>query len=194
MDKFPLVWNGKPLGELVAEREALYTWFTARCRLPGEGLWCAWVVGDRGELRLGVLEPMGDRACIRRRFSDRMTAPVGRLLRGELRTACPVPKQEPWQSVSEPDRLFQTRWLREQLGGRSGVLTRLRNGETHVAIPYDKGNSFPLVPLFCFADLQVIQGAACLVFAFDEKARPVFPQPHRENGDRVKKFTVSQKK
>ena len=59
MDKFPLMLEGKPAGELMTEREGLYTWFSARCPLPEAGLWCAWAVGDRGELRLGVLEPEG---------------------------------------------------------------------------------------------------------------------------------------
>lgn len=45
MDKFPLIWAGNPVGELTVEREALYTWFTARCHLPEEGLWCAWSWG-----------------------------------------------------------------------------------------------------------------------------------------------------
>ena len=80
MDKFPLLWDGRSVGELTTEREALYTWFEARCRLPEKGLWCAWAVGDRGELRLGVLEPQGSTGTIRRRFSHRMTAPAGRLL------------------------------------------------------------------------------------------------------------------
>ena len=83
MDKFPLLWEGKPSGELVTEREALYTWFTARCKRPREGIWCAWVIGNRGELRIGVLEPMGNQAVIRRRFSDRMTQPLGKF--GALR-------------------------------------------------------------------------------------------------------------
>ena len=38
VDKFPLLMDGRPAGELTVEREALYTWFDARCRLPGEGL------------------------------------------------------------------------------------------------------------------------------------------------------------
>ena len=37
MDKFPLIWAGNPVGELTVEREALYTWFTARCHLPEGG-------------------------------------------------------------------------------------------------------------------------------------------------------------
>ena len=77
MDKFPLMQGGVSVGELITEQEALYTWFEARCRLPGEGLWCAWAVGDRGELRLGVLEPCGDRATIRRRFSASGKAAAG---------------------------------------------------------------------------------------------------------------------
>lgn len=174
MDKFPLVLNGKPLGELTTERESLYTWFTARCRLPGEGLWCAWAVGDRGELRLGVLEPMGDRAGIRRKFSDRMTAPVGRLLRGELRAACPAGEETLWQSVREPEQLFRTSWLREQLRGRTGVLKWSGGGKTLVAIAYDKGKAFPMERLFCFAKLRTIQKVNYLVFAFDEKEHPVF--------------------
>ena len=36
MDKFPLLMDGKPTGELTAEREGLYTWFSARCPLPEE--------------------------------------------------------------------------------------------------------------------------------------------------------------
>ena len=106
MDKFPLLWDGKPVGELTAEREALYTWFEARCRLPEKGLWCAWAVGDRGELRLGVLEPCGDRASIRRRFSAQLTAPMGRLLQGEIR---PVRPAEPvdWAPLERPEALFR---------------------------------------------------------------------------------------
>ena len=55
MDKFPLIWRERPLGEMSVEREALYTWFTVCCRLPEPGLWCAWAVGEQGQLRLGVL-------------------------------------------------------------------------------------------------------------------------------------------
>ena len=59
MDKFPLLREGKTVGELTVEREQLYTWFEARCRPLDETLWCAWAVGDLGEIRLGVLEPCG---------------------------------------------------------------------------------------------------------------------------------------
>ena len=50
MDKFPLIWRERPLGEMSVEREALYTWFTVCCRVPGR--WesrgsCGWAFWNR---------------------------------------------------------------------------------------------------------------------------------------------------
>ena len=169
MDKFPLLWEGTSLGELTVEQEPLYTWFTARCRLPGKGIWCAWVVGDKGELRLGVLEPQNG---IRRRFSRQMTAPLGSLLRGELRPA--GGSAETWTAAAEPDRLFQTPWLRKQLHGARGVLTRKEGSDRMLALPYDEKKPFPLTPLFCLARLRDIGGKKYVIYAFNEKEWPVF--------------------
>ena len=127
MDKFPLMQGGVSVGELITEQEALYTWFEARCRLPGEGLWCAWAVGDRGELRLGVLEPCGDRATIRRRFSARLTAPLGKLRRG--RSALPIRRsRRDWTPLERSAVRLRSPWLREQLHLVPGVLVREEQG------------------------------------------------------------------
>ncbi|WP_298019594.1 hypothetical protein [uncultured Dysosmobacter sp.] len=174
MDKFPLLWDGKALGELTIEREALYTWFSARCQLPRAGLWCAWVVGDRGELRLGLLEPDGRQASIRRRFSGQMTAPLGRVLRGELRLAGGRPEAERWEAAPKPEELFRAGWLRQRLRGREGALTRTARGCRYLALPYDKGKPFPITTLFCFARIKCIRGEAYAVFAFDDRETPVF--------------------
>lgn len=173
MDKFPLLWNGKPLGELTTERETLYTWFAARCRLPGKGLWCAWAVGTRGELRIGVLEPAGDQAVIRRRFSDRMTSPMGKLLRAELRPASS--EAAAWESLPEPERSFHTPWLKKQLRGTEGVLLRREGNFLSLALPFDKGKAFPLTAIFCFAQIRCIRGQTYAVYIFDEKEWPIFP-------------------
>ena len=170
MDKFPLLWEGKAIGELSAEQETLYTWFTVRCRLPGEDIWCAWAVGDRGELRLGVVEPQNG---IRRRFSHQMTAPLGKLLRGELRPAGDR-TEENWTAAPEPDRLFRTPWLRRQLRDVRGALTRTAEAGRFLALPYDEKQSFPLTPLFCMAQPRNIGGKRYLVYAFDGKEWPVF--------------------
>ena len=170
MDKFPLLWEGKAIGELSAEQETLYTWFTVRCRLPGEDIWCAWAVGDRGELRLGVVEPQNG---IRRRFSRQMTAPLGKLLRGELRPAGDQ-AEENWTAAPEPDRLFHTPWLRRQLRGVRVALTRSAGEGRFLALPYDEKKPFPLTPLFCLAQPRNIGGKRYMVYAFDGKEWPVF--------------------
>lgn len=172
MDRFPLLLDGRPAGELTVEREGLYTCFSARCPLP-EGLWCAWAVGDRGELRLGVLEPEGRQGAIRRRFSRQLTAPLGRPLRGEARPAG-ARGPEVWEPAPAPDQLFRAPWLRQRLKGVRGALSR-RAGETrYLALPYDKGKPFPLTTLFCFARLRSIGAGAYVVYAFDGQERPTF--------------------
>lgn len=173
MDKFPLLWKERAVGELTAEREALYTCFSARCTLPAEGLWCAWVVGDKGELRLGVLEPQGGAGVICRRFSHRMTAPAGQLLRGEVRPAAlPDGSGTDWVPA-DGDTLFRAPGLRERLRGVTGMLWRREGKTLLLAVPYDPRRPLPLTPLFCFAQPRRILGERYLVFAFDENERPV---------------------
>lgn len=184
MDKFPLLLRGRPAGELTVEREGLYTCFAACCSLP-DGLWCAWAVGEQGELRLGVLEPEGRQGAIRRRFSRQLTAPLGRLLRGEVRPAGareaeswePASGQGPasgWEPAPDPDRLFRAPWLRQRLKGVRGALSRRAGERRYLALPYDKSKPFPLTTLFCFARLRRLGEADYVVYAFDGQERPVF--------------------
>ena len=172
MDKYPLLLDGRPEGELSVDREGLYTVFSARCPLA-EGLWCAWAVGDQGELRLGVLEPEGRQGSIRRRFSLQLTAPLGRILRGELRPAG-VREAETWEDAPEPERLFRGQWLRQRLRGARGTLTRQAGETRYLALPYDPGKPFPLTALFCFARLRSIGEKRFVVYGFDRQERPVF--------------------
>lgn len=179
MDKYPLLWAGRALGELTVEREGLYTRFTARCRLPEqEGLWCAWAVGECGELRLGVLEPRGEQAEIRRRFSGQMTAPLGTLRRAELRPA--GEKASPaWEAPAEPEGLFRTPWLRQRLRGVKGVLTRREGERRYLALPYEPGAPFPLEPLFCLAGVRRMGEGTYVVYAFDRREWPVLPEEEK---------------
>ncbi len=145
MDKFPLLLEGRPVGELITEREALYTWFDIRCRLPEKGLWQAWAVGDQGELR-----PAG-------------SVPVS------------AGSRNPWQSAPQPESLFQSPpWPRQRLRGQQDALFRRENGLLFLALPYDSSKPFPLTCLFCFASVRMIQGSPYAVFAFGPGEEPVF--------------------
>jgi len=167
-----VLWDGRECGELRTEREGLYTRFSVTGSLPDEKLWCAWVVGERCELRLGVLEPEKGRGVISRRFSGGDTAALGRVLRCELRRAGETPQK--WTAVGDPAGLFHAAWLRSRLSGMQGALT-CRMGKTRLlALPWEKRQPFPLTPLFCFAKLRCIGSRYYLVFAFDGEDRPVF--------------------
>lgn len=173
VDRFPVLWNGACAGELTAEREGLYTCFHVCCHPPENAVWCAWAVGEQGELRLGVLEPSGGAFVLRRRFSDHMTVPVGRVLRGELRPAGQLQSQQ-WEAAAEPEQLFSAAWLRRGLHGLSGAMTCMENGMRCLALPYDPKVPFPLAELFCFARLRYLGEKAYVEFRFDEKDWPVF--------------------
>lgn len=168
MERVPILWNEAQTGELTLEPEGLYTRFAARCRVP-EGLWYLWLIGDRGELRLGVLEPEDGSFALRRHCSTRTTAPLGTVLRGEVRSASR--EETDWEQVPEPER--QSSWLR-QLRGQKEVWRRTEEGRTYLAVPYDKEKTFPLVPLFCFARVRQVRGRTCAVFTFDSGGWPLF--------------------
>ena len=157
------------MGELTVTPEALYTAFSVSCR-GQEGLWCAWAVGETGNLRIGVLEPENGCLQIRRRFSKRLTDPLGPILRGELR---PLGEgREQWEPL-RPE-LLRSPYLRCRLGGLSDVLT-CRPGRA-VSSP-SHGMTRPLFlwkPCFAFARSRRLQGRAYWVFRFDDREWPVF--------------------
>ena len=158
MDKFPLMQGGVSVGELITEQEALYTWFEARCRLPGEGLWCAWAVGDRGELRLGVLEPCGDQGHNPAAVFRPADSPSGKAAAGGD-PPCPSAGAGGLDAAGATRQCcLRSPWLREQLHLVPGVLVREEQGRRELAVPYDVGRPFPLTALFCFAHIRRIHG------------------------------------
>lgn len=174
MDKFPLTYAGRSVGELTVEQEGLYTRFSAVCRLPEEGVWCAWAVGERGQLRIGVLEPCGLEASISRRFSSQLTAPLGVLRTGELRPAGERTDNTAWKTMGRPEDWFRTPWLCGQLRNFQGVLVMREGTVCRIAIPYGTRQPFPLTQLFCFARVATVRGHRCVLYTFDQNELPIF--------------------
>ena len=171
MDKVPLCRNGIVIGDLTVEREGLYTCFSVRGQIPEDGLWSAWVIGGEGELRLGVLEPCGQYAEIRKRYSDRMVKPLGTVQRGEIRRT----QSETSGAAHEESIPFRTLWLREMLRGTERYQIRQQESCHYLALPFGVNRPFPLPPLFCFARILRIGGEDCAVFCFDEAEWPEVP-------------------
>lgn len=172
MEKLPLLWKGKLWGELRICREGETCVFSGEFSLPGEGLWSVWILGARGEMRLGLPWACGTGWRIEKRFSRRMTDPLGDLFRGELR--CPEQQcGEDWRPLEEA-AAFRTVWLERQLRSRAGVLWRGDAGGGWVAIPFDPKRPFPMMPMFCFASCCRIRGKYYLVVCLDRDEQPKF--------------------
>ena len=171
----PLMDGERKIGELTTAREGLYTCFRADCALPETGVFCVWAVGETGEVRIGIPEPVNGRGCLSRRFSDHVTAPAGTLLRGELRPAGETENGETWEPLPRPETAFRTPWLCGRLRGLPGVLTARSGALRRVAIPYDGSGPFPLTGLFCLARIGHAVGKRCVIYTFDSREQPVFP-------------------
>ena len=174
MERLPIIYQNAQVGELAVERLAGDIGFSARCQTPGKELQCLWVVGSSGELRLGVPEGRGGEAVFSRRFSQRMTAPLGRLLRGELRKAGGS-RESGWKSVSRPEELFRTPWLRRSLTGVEGALTKKTGAGRCLALPYSPESPFLLTPIFCLCRIRRIGERSYAVFSFDDAEWPRLP-------------------
>ena len=196
MAKLPVLYGVETVGEADIERERLYT--SLRVHIPArQGLWCAWAVGERGEVRVGVLEPAGGEDVISRRFSRNALAQAGTPVRVELR---PVDAQrkpeearqiltetskearhpaagsevpESWSRAGQGQRLFHTARFQRQLRNIRDALTRTERGKRRVALVRDENAPFPLPELFCLASPARIGMQDYWVFSFDRQEWPV---------------------
>ena len=141
----------------------------------GRGLYKVWLHGQGGRLLLGTLAPEGDGLRLRRR-----------LWRSELeRSGCwPVTggetvlvfafERDSWKREEHPERLLRDGVLQETVRGRPTLLRR-REGGFCLAAHFDPVRPFPLVPLFCLAKIQRVEGKSCAVFYFDREGNPTVP-------------------
>lgn len=149
----------------------MYMEYRVVCRASRPDLLRAFLVGERGEVRLGVLAPEGGALTIRRRLSRQETVRLGKLLRCEVRQN----EESSWERVQQPELLLKPSMISEQLRGVSGVMTKTFSERRYIAVPYDPKRPFPLTALFCFAKISVLDGWKYAVFAFDRHGKPVMP-------------------
>ena len=193
MEKFPILCGAERVGEAEAEQERLYV--CLRVRIPSRrGLWRAWAVGERGEIRIGTLEPVNGESVISRRFSRQSLSKIGTLARVEVRPASvaeqaeSLPPPPPDDSISpkknasesvetwqraEKEPLFRCKRFRRQSRHVRDALTRTDGDRRRVALVRDENAPFPIPELFCLASAAKIGARDYWVFAFDRHEWPV---------------------
>ena len=173
MEKLAIRLDGANCGELCMEEWGLYVRYQAVCRLEETEPVRLFAVGERGELRLGVLQPENGCFVLRRQLSAREVYPIGKLLRAELRRF--DPETGTWREEAEPEKLFKRPELKKKLQGTGGILVCRSRGRCFVAFPFDTGKPFPVTELFCLARVRRIRQKEYAVFCFDGEEQPMVP-------------------
>ena len=166
MERVKLCCLGEAAGEVLLTPEGSRTIIRAAMEDPEDGLYRAWLVGDRGELALGVMEPGGGKLTACRRVYRRDVESLGVLRRGEARCSFHFGGEEPWRETGCPAGLFRSPFFQSRLR-RFGRAWRRGEGERlELALPLEEGQPFPLEPLFCLGRLELVAGQLCVVYAF----------------------------
>lgn len=176
MERLPLNCPGGAPGELSVCRQGVRTELLAALPDPGDGLYRAFLLGERGELPLGVLAPENGRLELRRRLYTRDVDALGTLLRGEARRSfrfqdAPAPQPEPsgWHETRCPAQLFQSRFLQNRLRSIGRAWWRRDGAQLLLALPLDPDRPFPLEALFCLGRVQDVENTRCVVYTFREE-------------------------
>ena len=141
---------------------------------PGDGLYRAFLLGERSELPLGVLAPEDGRLTVCRRLYNRDVAALGKLLRGEARRSFRFEETGLcWRETCCPAQLFHSRFLIDRLRPAGRGWWRREGSVLLLALPLEEGRPFPLEALFCLGRIQRVEGSRCVVYAFREE-EPVF--------------------
>ena len=175
MERLPLTSRNGARGEVAVCPQGART--ELRCTLPdpGDGLYRAFLLGERGELPLGVLAPEGGGLALCRRLYSRDVAALGNLLRGEARrsfrfrdSAAEAPKSH-WRETGCPAQLFQSRFLQNRLRPIGRAWWRREGGLLVLALPLEEGKPFPLEALFCLGRVGRVEGVRCVLYVFREE-------------------------
>lgn len=177
MERLPLYCQGERRGEVTLALwgpNGARTEIIARMDDPGDGLYRAFLLGERGELALGVLAPENGRLAVCRRLYNRDVSAVGTPVRGEARRSFRFEETKLcWRETCCPAQLFQDRFLVDRLRQAGRSWWRRERGVLLLALPLEKGRPFPLEALFCLGRVQCVEGKWCVVYAFREE-EPVF--------------------
>lgn len=150
-------------------------------RPPDKGLYHGYLVGPGGTCDLGTLMPEGGSLRLRRTLSAAQLRQKGcwPIQGGQIRKTYSF-EQTPfqgWKEAGDLASLFPADPLLARAAGQRnrGLLRRYQEGGFSLAFPWDPRSPFPLIPVFCFAQVKSLGGKAHIVFRFRENGAPERP-------------------
>ena len=174
--EYPVFYRERQMGEAAVTDQGGRTQVEVSCRRDNGGLFRAYLLCERGEYPLGVLEPRGESMALRRTVRTGELQALGRVCRCEVRMSYPFSGGEAWEPLDAAADFFRRdNALARQLAALPGALWRRERDQNLLALPYAPDRPFPLPALFCFAQIRTIQGESYAVYRFSGAGDPVFP-------------------
>lgn len=173
-------------GRLTFREEGIQVRMEAARPDDRRGLYKVWIRGSRGRLLLGTLAPEQGELRLCRRLSRHSLEQSGcwPLTGGEAALAFPFgQKRTGWVRTDHPEKLLRDGVLRKSAADSAPMLLRQGEAGFRLAARYDSGRPFPLIPLFCMAEVGEIQERPYLIFSFDGEGNPVPPHNRGEGGN-----------
>ena len=139
---------------------------------PADGLYRAILLGEQGQLPLGVMEPHHGTLILRRKPYLRDVEQLGRLRNIQATCSFTFQRKESWKKTDRPAELVTNRFLKDRLLHHQTAWWKKSGDILHLALPLDEEHAFPVEALFCFAKLELVDGKRCVVYTFDHGETP----------------------
>lgn len=171
MQELAVMYDGRRAGTLTLQGEGLYLRAEAACRLPEGALYRLALLGTRGSLPLGVLEPKHGLQTLHCRFPREKLGKLGEPTQGTVMRSFYLDDAARWARVT--GRFFADAQLQAALDACPDALRRGENIR-ELALPYAERRPFPLVQCFCLARVGELDGKPTVFYRFDAQDMPLF--------------------
>ena len=173
MEELKVFCREKCRGEATVERKDGRSEIAVSMEDPADGLYRAVLVGERGQLPLGVMEPHHGTLVLRRRPYLRDVEKLGMLRSIQVSRSFAFRRGETWKRTDRPMDLFKSSFLRDRLVRYKTAWWKKRENTLLLALPLDEDAPFPLETMFCLARIEVVDDRRCVVYTFDRQEGPI---------------------
>ena len=159
------------------------------CRNDKAGVYKGVLHGTKGSISLGHLLPkeQTERLELRLVLSRAQLEPIGTIAWGEALLSYGMTWEQNnfsgWEVKPIPERMFQDPVLAKAARAQKQAWIQKKNGILFLAFPFCQ-KEFPLLPLFCFAEVKKLDKKLYAVFAFDQDGMPVLEDRRKETEER----------
>ena len=177
---YPVYQGENGIGEAELVPEGMYVRVLCRCRKREDGLYRFYLSGAKGELLLGVAEPIGNAMECVCRVTLRQIEALGEAERVVLRRSFSfdTAEKQTFRAVLPP-RLIERF---PDLAGRTDILcAEETDGGYRIAVPFRPNAPLALTACFCLMRLETVQGTPYAVLTLDAEGEPIFPPALTEN-------------